>query len=136
MAKKLKAWTDETIETFKGLCKIFCSREEICQVLRVKDEDLDDYCSLYLADDIPKPEPITFEDAFEVYSAEGKVSIRRTQYQLALDGDKTMLIWLGKQHLGQLDPDKGKKRPTKSEEKYMNNITAFRANSPVRRRAK
>lgn len=31
----------------------------------------------------------------------GKANIRRKQYQLAMEGDKTMLIWLGKQLLGQ-----------------------------------
>ena len=30
-------------------------------------------------------------------------SLRRKQFELADSGDKTMLIWLGKQHLGQSD---------------------------------
>lgn len=33
----------------------------------------------------------------------GKMSVRRSQYVLAVAGDKTMLIWLGKQWLGQRD---------------------------------
>ncbi len=33
--------------------------------------------------------------------ANGRSSLRRRQMTLALKGDKTMLIWLGKQHLGQ-----------------------------------
>ena len=48
-------------------------------------------------------EPITFKDAFELYSAQGKASIRRMQYKAAKAGDKTMLVWLGKQWLGQTD---------------------------------
>jgi hypothetical protein len=35
--------------------------------------------------------------------SEGKASLRRTQFSLALKGDKTMLVWLGKQMLGQRD---------------------------------
>jgi hypothetical protein len=31
----------------------------------------------------------------------GKANIRAKQYRLAMDGDRTMLIWLGKQLLGQ-----------------------------------
>lgn len=31
----------------------------------------------------------------------GKISLRRRQMQAALDGNTTMLIWLGKQYLGQ-----------------------------------
>jgi len=34
---------------------------------------------------------------------QGRMSVRRTQYALAMSGDKTMLIWLGKQWLGQRD---------------------------------
>lgn len=32
-----------------------------------------------------------------------KVSLRRKQVELAMAGDKTMLIWLGKNYLGQTD---------------------------------
>jgi hypothetical protein len=35
--------------------------------------------------------------------ARGTTSIRRQQFKKAMDGDTTMLIWLGKQKLGQTD---------------------------------
>ena len=35
-----------------------------------------------------------------------KRRLRRKQLELALEGDKTMLIWLGKQMLGQVDTPK------------------------------
>ena len=35
--------------------------------------------------------------------AEVKISLRAKQVQLALDGDRCMLVWLGKQWLGQKD---------------------------------
>lgn len=34
---------------------------------------------------------------------DGKKSVRRKQYEVAMKGSVTMLIWLGKQWLGQLD---------------------------------
>ena len=34
---------------------------------------------------------------------EGKSSLKRAQYKAAMNGNPTMLIWLGKQHLGQKD---------------------------------
>ena len=45
----------------------------------------------------------------------GKMSLRRRQFQLAMEGDKTMLVWLGKNMLAQTDraavehsgPDRG-----------------------------
>lgn len=36
--------------------------------------------------------------------AKGNISLRRTQKQQADSGNATMLIWLGKQWLGQRDP--------------------------------
>ena len=45
-----------------------------------------------------------FSDYYAQKSAGGKVSLRRKQYQKAVEeGNPTMLIWLGKQWLGQKD---------------------------------
>ena len=48
-----------------------------------------------------------FKMGFSAYSAqkkgEGKELLRCKQYQVAMEGDKTMLVWLGKQYLGQQD---------------------------------
>jgi hypothetical protein len=48
-----------------------------------------------------------FKVNFEAYSsqkkAEGKELLRGKQFQTAMEGDKTMLVWLGKQYLEQKD---------------------------------
>lgn len=44
-----------------------------------------------------------FEGAYKKGVAEMKMSLRQKQYKLAMKGNVTMLIWLGKQHLGQSD---------------------------------
>lgn len=48
-----------------------------------------------------------FKVNFDAYSAqkkaEGKELLRGKQFQVAMDGDKTMLVWLGKQYLEQKD---------------------------------
>lgn len=44
-----------------------------------------------------------FKQVWETGWAKGNISLRRTQKQRADGGDKTMLIWLGKQWLGQKD---------------------------------
>jgi len=45
--------------------------------------------------------------SFAEYSAQkkekGKISLRRKQFEVALAGNVSMLIWLGKQYLGQKD---------------------------------
>lgn len=45
----------------------------------------------------------TFREIFEEGKAKGKCSLRRKQVELAQAGNPTMLIWLGKQLLGQKD---------------------------------
>lgn len=42
-----------------------------------------------------------YMDALEEGRAKGRASLRRKQYEVAMTGDKSMLIWLGKQLLGQ-----------------------------------
>lgn len=42
-----------------------------------------------------------YMDALEEGRAKGRASLRRKQYEVAMTGDKAMLIWLGKQLLGQ-----------------------------------
>ncbi len=48
-----------------------------------------------------------FKMTFSAYSAqkksEGKELLRAKQFSVAMEGDKTMLVWLGKQYLGQSD---------------------------------
>lgn len=50
----------------------------------------------------PKKRPEVME-AIERGQGKGRASLRRAQFLAALKGDRTMLIWLGKQLLGQTD---------------------------------
>src|SRR3954468_8014774 len=42
-----------------------------------------------------------YAGVFDKGRADGRISLRRAQWQSALAGNSTMLIWLGKQELGQ-----------------------------------
>jgi hypothetical protein len=44
-----------------------------------------------------------FAEYFKKHSVGGRISLRRSQFKLATAGNSTMLIWLGKQHLGQFN---------------------------------
>lgn len=46
---------------------------------------------------------MTFTAYSQEKKAEGRELLRKKQFDIALDGDKTMLVWLGKQYLGQTD---------------------------------
>ena len=50
------------------------------------------------------PDTPTWDEAFERYAAEGRASLRRKQFEMAVDnGSIPMLIFLGKNYLGQSD---------------------------------
>mgnify|MGYP001591360622 CR=1 FL=1 len=50
-----------------------------------------------------EPVYLSFREILSSGRAIGRVSMRRKQWELAMAGDRTMLIWLGKQFLGQRD---------------------------------
>jgi hypothetical protein len=70
-----------------------CSREEIASVLGVARS------TFYLW--IDKDEAL--RDALDNGAAKGRATLRRLQWKGAEEGNATMLVWLGKQLLGQRD---------------------------------
>ena len=79
----------------ENMCLIHCTGEEIAAILGI------DYDTLQKA--VKRVFKIHFTDYYKQKSAGGKMSLRRRQYTSAMDGNSTMLIWLGKQWLGQSD---------------------------------
>jgi hypothetical protein len=49
---------------------------------------------------------VSFSDYFAVKRQKGLNALRNKQLELAMAGDKTMLVWLGKQYLAQQDQSK------------------------------
>lgn len=92
-----KTWEPSEVEQFRKLCGIFCTKKEVCAVMGLDPKTLDKLIEKHF------PETPTWEEVFNLLSSTGKASLRRAQFQLALDGDKTMLIFLGKNYLGQSD---------------------------------
>jgi AraC-like DNA-binding protein len=83
-------------ETVDKLCQLQCTSEEIGSVLNISTDTLSRRCRK------------KFKTSFAEYIAEkrlgGRVSLRRAQWSKALkETNTTMLIWLGKQYLGQTD---------------------------------
>ena len=69
------------------LARIGCTGDEIASVLRVSRDTLDR----------------NYAEVLKRGRDSLRVSLRRKQVQQAMKGDRTMLIWLGKQLLGQRD---------------------------------
>ncbi len=74
------------------MARIHCSVEEITAVLQISKETLFNKVG---------ENGERFKDVYKAGWDAGKESLRRKQWDMALAGDKTMLIWLGKQELNQ-----------------------------------
>lgn len=87
---------------FEKLCRMQCTEAEISGFFEVSQDTILRWCQ--------RTYKKTFEEVFAEKRAGGKPSLRRAQYDLAMSGNPTMLIWLGKQWLGQCE------KPAKSDE--------------------
>ena len=95
-----KAWDDNDVRIFRELCSIFCTRKEVAAVMGVSVKTLD----RLIAENLP--DTPTFAEAFELYSGSGRESLRRKLYEKAMGGDRTILIFMAKNHLGMSDDGK------------------------------
>ena len=82
-------------EDFDKLCHIQCTQEEIASFFD---------CSIdTVARAVKREKKMGYAEYFKRKSEGGKISLRRQQFQAAQKGNITMLIFLGKQYLGQSD---------------------------------
>ena len=80
--------------TFEKLCALMCTEDEIIGFFRVKYETFMKWIKQeYGADQ-------TFRSIYPILSANGKISLRRNQFELSKT-NSSMAIFLGKQWLGQ-----------------------------------
>ena len=81
-------------DQFMKLCAIQCTLDEIASWFKCSEDTVERWCRRELK--------IGFADAYKMFSAEGKISLRRTQFRMA-EHNVSMAIWLGKQYLGQAE---------------------------------
>lgn len=88
-------------EAVDALCALQCTQEEIASNLSISVDTLERATR--------REKKQSFAEYFGTKRRVGFVSLRRKQLELAEAGNVTMLIWLGKQYLGQKDkPDEDK----------------------------
>lgn len=84
---------DETLRKIENLAKIQCTEDEAAAILGVDQSTLSRFLHKHKR----------AMDVWMLGIRTGKASLRRMQFKAAEDGNVTMLIWLGKQVLGQKD---------------------------------
>lgn len=82
-------------EKLNAMCQIHCTEVECAYILGINIDTL--------AEALKRDGHGSFPEYFKKASAGGKMSLRRRQYKSAMDGSVPMLIWLGKNWLGQKD---------------------------------
>lgn len=82
-------------EQLDKLCAMQCTEEEIAGWFDVSVDTIERR--------VVEMTGVGFAEYFKTKRGKGNVSLRRKQMQVALGGNVTMLIWLGKQYLGQRD---------------------------------
>ena len=82
-------------DEFDKLCMIQCSEETIAFWFGCSIKTLQRACRA--------EKGLSFVQYAEQKRDKGRVGLRQKQFDLALKGDRTMLIWLGKQCLNQAD---------------------------------
>lgn len=83
------------VDQFEKLCAIQCTLEEVAAYFDMDSDTLNERMKEIYGG--------TFSDVFKVKRQKGFVSLRRSQFNKALEGDNTMLIFLGKNYLKQRD---------------------------------
>jgi hypothetical protein len=83
-------WAD-----FDRLCEVQCTLEELAAHFGVSEDTIERA--------VKREQGLSFADYFAQKRKVGFVSLRRKQWELAMAGNPTMLIFLGKQLLEQSD---------------------------------
>jgi len=100
MAKKIgRPGIEIDKDQFEKLCFMQCTLTELANFFQCSEDTILRWCK--------RTYNSTFAEVFKKYSAGGKMSLRRKQFTVAVNGkgNVSMLIWLGKQYLGQKDFD-------------------------------
>ena len=82
-------------DEFEKLCMIQCTLTEIADWFKCSEDTIERRCR--------EQKKMLFAEYFKKLAVGGKISLRRSQFKLAVGGNPSLNIWLGKQYLGQRD---------------------------------
>lgn len=83
--------------TFEDLCRIQCTQVEIAAFFRCSEDTIERWCKRHYG--------AKFAEVYAQKREAGHESLRRAQWRKAIEKlDTPMLIWLGKNYLGQREP--------------------------------
>lgn len=110
MAKRGRPLKEIDWKEFEKLCYMQCTLSEIAAWFCCSEDTIERK--------VEEEYGIIFAELFKEKKRFGKISLRRSLFQKAQEGNPTLLIWLSKQHLGMSD-----KTESKTEQKGTLNVS-------------
>lgn len=95
---------------FEKLCELQCTQDEMADFLHV--------CGPTLSERVQKQYGEDYLTIYKRFSSTGKRSLRRNQFVMSKK-NASMAIWLGKQWLGQKEPESEQKNTQPPMERYL-----------------
>lgn len=98
---------------FEQLCFIQCTHDEIASFCKINRETLYIRAEKQYGEDFPT--------IYKRFSDGGRMSLRRHQYRIA-EKNTAMAIWLGKQYLGQREPESNDRKYSQEQKEGFDEI--------------
>lgn len=99
--KKIE-WSDREFDVFEELCAKFCEQKEIANIMGVSIRWLNKLCKEHYFD-MDDGRPMTLSEVQDRFRCRGYLKVRDKQWEAIEKGNTTMLLWYGKNYLGQKD---------------------------------
>ena len=87
-----KVLNEQGIQMVEQLARLMCTEDEVGAIIGMSSDTIHNNDNDEL-----------FRTAYQNGKENGKASLRRKQYEIAMKGNPTLLVWLGKQYLGQCE---------------------------------
>jgi hypothetical protein len=95
MAKMGRPKKEIDRDQFEKLCALHCTQIEMASFFDCTDDTIENWCKSEYGE--------TFSEVYKLKKGTGRISLRRKQFEVAMAGNVSMLIWLGKNWLDQTD---------------------------------
>lgn len=92
MAKAGRKIIEIDFDQLEKLCALQCTLKEVANFFECSEDTI--------MRRVREETGLDFATFFSQKSEKGRVSLRRKMWEMALKGDRVMLIWISKQHLG------------------------------------
>lgn len=123
---------DETKRAWTLLCE-FCETSEAAAHMGVTDAEFRELCAYHFSDRFDHMP--TYEEILDRCRAAGRAEVRLAQFAAMRNGDRSMLIAMGREYLGQTGEGRAPQPAEAGEETTVGSVLSRYADAPDRKPA-